>query len=136
MTDQTADTYPISQGMFVWNNNLDIVVVGKRQADTPYESGWYDMITPDGKRSSMMNGERMAVQHPSSRAHAEAAYTGSRPNFYAVTPVTPLYGDDGEFITYARCPRCKAGQALQCVTPRGVNTTPHAARKIITIKAA
>lgn len=65
--NRTANGVEIVEGLRVWDNNLRRVVVGK--ADR-YDIGWYDMLTVEGGRSSMMNGDRMTTVHPSTGERA------------------------------------------------------------------
>lgn len=87
-TNRTADGATIVEGMPVWDNNLDLVLVG-----TPdrYDEGWYNTLTPAGDNAGMANGERMAARHPftgrtAADAHAE------------LTATTALVDSAGELI--------------------------------------
>jgi hypothetical protein len=73
----TANGVPITDGLWVWNNNLDRVQVS--YADTfgayfvpgeSYWDGWFKMRTVTGERSDIMNGERMTTVHPFTRERA------------------------------------------------------------------
>ncbi len=69
----TADGYPITDGMAVWTNDLRptrVFFARERNlsAGSPFDwDGWFS--TDDGT----INGERMAVRHPSTREYAETA---------------------------------------------------------------
>jgi hypothetical protein len=64
--DRTIDGVPVVEGMLVWDYDLRRAVVGPPQKwGNPAEPTWYDMRTPDGERSSMMDASRMWHRHPS-----------------------------------------------------------------------
>lgn len=66
MADTTIDGYEVTEGMRVWDYDLRRAVVGPPQKyGNPAEPTWYDMFTPEGGRSSMMDAKRMWVRHPS-----------------------------------------------------------------------
>ncbi|MDQ3222058.1 MAG: hypothetical protein M3Q75_01055 [Gemmatimonadota bacterium] len=58
----TANGVKITEGLRVWDNNLDRVIVS---IPTPYgDEGWFDTLTEDGRRGGMSNGERMTTVNP------------------------------------------------------------------------
>ncbi len=63
---KTIDGHQIVDGLRVWDYNLDrsIVDVAASRAESEYWNGWFEMRSPEGKRRSSMNGERMWVRHP------------------------------------------------------------------------
>jgi len=61
ITEYTIDGHKVTKGMRVWDYDLNRAIVGEEK---PYSPGWFEMTTPEGKRSSMMNGSRMWVRHP------------------------------------------------------------------------
>jgi hypothetical protein len=74
----TLDGHKITDGLRVWDYDLRPAIVdvkGTSWADPKnefhkYWNGWFEMKTPDGNRSSTMNGERMWVRHPYTGAKA------------------------------------------------------------------
>lgn len=78
---RTADGVPITDGLIVWDNNLDVCVVD--YATTFYYGvisdhwdGWFDTKRRDGGRAHPLNGERMAVTHPFTGERASATSVG------------------------------------------------------------
>lgn len=57
---KTADGVEITDGMRVWDYNLDRGVVDLSRMGT---DGWFDVRTDTGGRS-FMNAERICVRHP------------------------------------------------------------------------
>lgn len=68
----TLDGHKIVDGLRVWDYDLRVAVVDVAGTAWAHETsefhrywdGWFEMRTPDGGRSSGMNGERMWVRHP------------------------------------------------------------------------
>lgn len=65
---RTADGYPITDGMAVWDYNLERGYV--RLADAFEDGGpggpvWFLVVpTPDARLGHSMNGERVCIRHP------------------------------------------------------------------------
>jgi hypothetical protein len=81
----TADGVEITPGLWVWDNDLESVQVDPEQFPGgsryrgeltgvfgQYWDGWYNMIRPDGTRSAIMNGTRMATVFEGKRAEDHA----------------------------------------------------------------
>lgn len=68
---RTADGHPITDGMAVWTNDLEIAYVALATAQ-PESNGdlWFvvvndpDELAKTNPRGHLMNGERCAVRHP------------------------------------------------------------------------
>lgn len=72
---QTLDGAEISDGLYVWDYDLRRAVVDVTATfkyGDEFWDGWFEMRSPDGGRSSTMNGERMWVRHPHTGEPAEA----------------------------------------------------------------
>jgi hypothetical protein len=63
---KTADGVEITDGMRVWDYNLERGTVDLGRLD---DLGWFDVRTDDGGRS-YMNAERVCVRHPFTRESA------------------------------------------------------------------
>lgn len=57
---RTADGHEITDGMRVWDYNLDRGTVDLSRLDS---QGWFDVVTDD-RGKSYMNAERVCVRHP------------------------------------------------------------------------
>ena len=84
MTDNfhTSDGVEIAPGLWVWDNNLNSVQIDPAQFVDPspltgvggqYWDGWFNTLDGEGKRSHVMNGERIATVLQGKRA---ADYAG------------------------------------------------------------
>ena len=62
---RTANNVPITDGLPVWDKNLDLGTVSFKlsRVDSEHFDGWFTIILTDGGRS-LMNGERMTTIHP------------------------------------------------------------------------
>jgi len=61
---KTADGHAITEGMPVWDDNLDHGTVDLSELNgRGMDAGWFYFIADDGERS-MVNGERVCVRHP------------------------------------------------------------------------
>lgn len=79
-TRRTADGVIITQGLPVWDNNLDAGTVDLTQIDS---EGWFHVRTVKGGRS-LMDAERVHTRHPFSRALASDVV-------HMPAPTVPLY---------------------------------------------
>jgi hypothetical protein len=62
--DRTANGVPITPGLRVWTNDLELgTVLGPISHPNPYEAVWYDVDTGRG-RPVMQDGSRMSTRHP------------------------------------------------------------------------
>lgn len=66
----TADGYPITDGMEVWDYNLEPGIVNLSRLG---DDGWFEVRKPGAHRGISMNAERVCVRHPSTGQTASDA---------------------------------------------------------------
>lgn len=71
-TMRTADGVKITDGLAVWDYNLNPGTIALASLDT---GGWFDVYSPDGARS-YMNAERVGTRHPHTRQMAAEVLAG------------------------------------------------------------
>ena len=65
-TDRTIDGVPITDGLIVWDYNLDLSVVSTTDHFESHGVRWYQCFNPvTGQRRSDFDGSRMWARHPS-----------------------------------------------------------------------
>ena len=70
---RTADGVPITDGMAVWDYNLDAGFVSLAHLG---DDGWFEVCRPGQNRGTSMNADRVCVRHPSTYQTASDALKG------------------------------------------------------------
>ncbi len=72
----TGDGVPITDGLLVWTNNLDLARVSftdTRDLHSPSFDGWFMVRLVHNDAQRCLNGERLGTRHPFTRQPAACA---------------------------------------------------------------